>query len=230
MLQTPFRTPSPLKGLWSIHRIMVFCDMCACQNYGPLLGPLYTRCRIILRTQKGTIILTTTHMIAGPNFKVHLVLQVAPPDSLSTVPYRPQLPNGILLGPFPAALYRPLVLLYRPVPVAMASCTVLCHVCYRPPLLHILYNGTPAFSAVLHCPVPSSTVFYRLLPSCCPPFRPVYRVFCSTVFCNATKGSAQESGLHLEFRIRGRRPCRCVEFRNLSKLPNAACADAATLL
>ena len=32
-----------------------------CQNHGPLLGPLNTRCRIILRTQKGTIILTTTH-------------------------------------------------------------------------------------------------------------------------------------------------------------------------
>ena len=32
------------------------------QNYGPLLGPLNTRCRIILRTQKGTIILTTTHI------------------------------------------------------------------------------------------------------------------------------------------------------------------------
>ena len=31
-----------------------------CQNYGPLLGPLNTRCRIILRTQKGAIILTTT--------------------------------------------------------------------------------------------------------------------------------------------------------------------------
>ena len=27
----------------------------------PLLGPLNTRCRIILRTQKETIILTTTH-------------------------------------------------------------------------------------------------------------------------------------------------------------------------
>ena len=31
-----------------------------CQNYGPLLGPLNTRCRIILRTQKVTIPLTTT--------------------------------------------------------------------------------------------------------------------------------------------------------------------------
>ena len=34
-------------------------------NTGPLLGPLNTRCRIILRTHKGTIILTTTHMIEG---------------------------------------------------------------------------------------------------------------------------------------------------------------------
>ena len=33
-----------------------------CQNHGPLLGPLNTRCRVMLRTQKGAIILTTTHM------------------------------------------------------------------------------------------------------------------------------------------------------------------------
>ena len=37
-------------------------DMGGGQNYGPLLGPLNTRCRIIFRNQKGTIILTTTHM------------------------------------------------------------------------------------------------------------------------------------------------------------------------
>ena len=36
--------------------------MGGCQNYGPRLGPLNTRCRIILRNQKGTMILTTTHM------------------------------------------------------------------------------------------------------------------------------------------------------------------------
>ena len=36
--------------------------MGGCQNYGPLLGPLKTRCRIILSTQKGTILLTTTHI------------------------------------------------------------------------------------------------------------------------------------------------------------------------
>ena len=33
-----------------------------CQNHGPILGPLDTRRRIILRTRKETIILTTTHM------------------------------------------------------------------------------------------------------------------------------------------------------------------------
>ena len=37
--------------------------MGACQNEGLLLGPLNTRCRSILRTQKGTIILTTTHIL-----------------------------------------------------------------------------------------------------------------------------------------------------------------------
>ena len=38
--------------------------MGGCQNYGPLLGPLNTKCRIIKRTQKGTIVLTTTHIHA----------------------------------------------------------------------------------------------------------------------------------------------------------------------
>ena len=33
-----------------------------CQNYGPFLGTLNNRCRIILGTQKRTIILTTTHV------------------------------------------------------------------------------------------------------------------------------------------------------------------------
>ena len=36
-----------------------------CQNCGPLLGRLNTRCRVILRTKKGTIILGTTH-VHGP--------------------------------------------------------------------------------------------------------------------------------------------------------------------
>ena len=35
--------------------------MGSCQNYGPFWGTLNNRCRTILGTQKGTIILTTTH-------------------------------------------------------------------------------------------------------------------------------------------------------------------------
>ena len=36
--------------------------MRGCQNYGPFLGTLNIRGRIIIGIQKGTIILTTTHM------------------------------------------------------------------------------------------------------------------------------------------------------------------------
>ena len=36
--------------------------MGGCQNYGPFWGILNIRCRIITGTQKGTIILTTTHV------------------------------------------------------------------------------------------------------------------------------------------------------------------------
>ena len=41
------------------------CIWVSCQNYGPLLGPLHTRCRIILGTPKETIILTTTDKSHG---------------------------------------------------------------------------------------------------------------------------------------------------------------------
>ena len=37
--------------------------MGSCQNQGPSLGTLNSRCRIILGTQKGTRILTTTHIV-----------------------------------------------------------------------------------------------------------------------------------------------------------------------
>ena len=39
--------------------------MGSCQNYGPFLRTLNIRCRIIIRSQKGTLILTTTHMALG---------------------------------------------------------------------------------------------------------------------------------------------------------------------
>ena len=35
----------------------------SCQNYGPFLGTLKSRCRMIMGTQKGTIILTATHVL-----------------------------------------------------------------------------------------------------------------------------------------------------------------------
>ena len=37
-------------------------DMGGCQNYGPFLGTLNIRCRIIIGSQKGTIILITTYI------------------------------------------------------------------------------------------------------------------------------------------------------------------------
>ena len=36
--------------------------MGGCQNYGPFLGTLNIRCRIIVGIQKRTILLTTTHI------------------------------------------------------------------------------------------------------------------------------------------------------------------------
>ena len=36
--------------------------MGGCQNHGPFSGTLNIRCRILIGTQKGTIILTTTHI------------------------------------------------------------------------------------------------------------------------------------------------------------------------
>ena len=43
-------------------------SMGGCQNYGPFLGTLNIRCRIVIGTQKGTIILTTTHMGCPQNY------------------------------------------------------------------------------------------------------------------------------------------------------------------
>ena len=42
--------------------------MGSCQNYGPFLGTLNNRCRIILGTPKETIILTTTHVLNSFGF------------------------------------------------------------------------------------------------------------------------------------------------------------------
>ena len=42
--------------------IYIYMYMGGCQNYGPFLGALNIRCRIIIGIQKGSIILTTTHI------------------------------------------------------------------------------------------------------------------------------------------------------------------------
>ena len=50
--------------------------MGGCQNYGPFLGTLNIRCRTIIGTQKGTIILITTHMkVPSPSQQVSLGLR-----------------------------------------------------------------------------------------------------------------------------------------------------------
>ena len=43
------------------------------QNYGPFVGTLSIRCRIIIGIQKGTIILTTTHETPCP---LHLMISM----------------------------------------------------------------------------------------------------------------------------------------------------------
>ena len=40
-----------------------------CQNYGPFLGTLNNRCRSIIGTQKGALILTTTHVALWDKFE-----------------------------------------------------------------------------------------------------------------------------------------------------------------
>ena len=68
--------------------------MGGCQNYGPVLGTLNNRCRTVLGTQKGTIILTTTHVrsvLPGP--LLGTLRQVPLPGILRTTA------STILIGP-----------------------------------------------------------------------------------------------------------------------------------
>ena len=44
---------------------LIICYMGGCQNSGPFLGTLNIRCRTMIGTQKGAIILTTTHIGLG---------------------------------------------------------------------------------------------------------------------------------------------------------------------
>ena len=66
---------SHLHGLWD----GVYVG--GCQNYGPLLGTLNVRCRTIQGTQKGTIILTTTHV----RIRAHIVQYSMCPVMYNTI-------------------------------------------------------------------------------------------------------------------------------------------------
>ena len=59
--------PQPPSSAQLLSVLRLDCHLGGCQNYGPFLGPLKNRCRIIIGTQKGTIILTATHV----NHKLH---------------------------------------------------------------------------------------------------------------------------------------------------------------
>ena len=59
----------------------MYVYMGGCQNWGPFLGTLNHRCRIIIGTQKRTIILTTTHIyiyIHGYMMFKKLLLPIGP--------------------------------------------------------------------------------------------------------------------------------------------------------
>ena len=60
--------------------------MGGCQNYGPFWGTLNKRCRIIIRTQRGTIILTTTHIYPLKQSKTKTGAKAARPDALGETP------------------------------------------------------------------------------------------------------------------------------------------------
>ena len=67
----------PSKGSRSMK---IFLGSCSCENYGPFLGPYYNAAPTIYGTQKGTLILTTTHMLfsKGPALKYSLYRYIGP--------------------------------------------------------------------------------------------------------------------------------------------------------
>ena len=54
-----------IEGLGFERSEVLQVHMGGCQNYGPFSGTLDIRCRIIIGTPKGTVILTTTHIASG---------------------------------------------------------------------------------------------------------------------------------------------------------------------
>ena len=56
--------------------IYISIYMGGCQNHGPFLGTLNIRCRIIIGTQKRTIILTTTHIHLYIYIYIHIYIYI----------------------------------------------------------------------------------------------------------------------------------------------------------
>ena len=98
----------PCGPLWPL--IPRNTHMGGCQNYCPFLGPYYNTAPNIESTQKGTILLTTTHM----DYTAHVkqVVQCKASGSLTPKPHRDWSKFPIVRGPifgFPCkygALYK----------------------------------------------------------------------------------------------------------------------------
>ena len=73
--------------------------MGGCQNYGPFLGTLNIRCRIILRTQKGTLILLTTHINSEHPLRLNL-------DPYTVLGFLLGVGFGLVVRGFPAWSFR----------------------------------------------------------------------------------------------------------------------------
>ena len=72
--------------------------MCGCQNYGPFLGTLNIRCRILVGIQKGARILTTTHIPSHFDRKAfQAVADTSKPHQEGTPPLAHQ--NGNRVAP-----------------------------------------------------------------------------------------------------------------------------------
>ena len=68
--------------------------MSSVQNYGPFWGTPNTRCRIIVRTQKGTRILTTTHIPSWDMGTFGFWSRAAAPQKRSAKPSNQKPPKG----------------------------------------------------------------------------------------------------------------------------------------
>ena len=101
--------------------------MGSCQNYGPFLGTLHNRCRIMIGSQKGTIILTSTHIY-------HILYSISYYLLYGTRLYY------ILLFCIYTKLYLPYTIYYR-----LYTIYYILHiVCYI--LFTLLYYTTPSYT------------------------------------------------------------------------------------